>query len=320
MIRAYFLLTFFLVFILTTSLSSASDFVFSKSISKNKVNLILDDLEYLKRFDFNNTYPRTYEAFEMNHFDGSSVYNWINHRVTYFVDDNILSRTNILLFTSLYKDNPNTQYPNARVLPYSLNPKSTSSKQSINYLFSIIFNRDEESVMSNLGASLYLKGKFEQKIYYAKLNPKSFSNKLDIAIESPRIGLLKVGKGFFNKTVSINHKRLHLPANRISRLMVLAHEARHSDGNAESLSFAHSRCPIFHYLSGKSACDENLNGPYTIGAQLGLEMLKSEQSLNNIEKAVLKAIVLDSQSRVLNITNNGNPLSYWDSDPEALQK
>lgn len=91
-------------------------------------------------------------------------------------------------------------------------------------------------------------------------------------------------------------------ANSLGRMAVFFHEARHSDGNGKSLGFFHAVCPSGHDFQGSYACDRNLNGPYSIGAQMMKEFIKNCDECSVSEKEQMRLRYLDSMNRVLDNT------------------
>ena len=81
----------------------------------------------------------------------------------------------------------------------------------------------------------------------------------------------------------------------------------------------HTNCPAGHDYAGQPACDENLNGPYTVGTLMMAEMSKAcEENCSEKDKETLKLLVLDSASRILTTTHKGEVSKDWDARPESL--
>jgi hypothetical protein len=173
--------------------------------------------------------------------------------------------------------------------------------------------------MSNLGAGLYLMAKQRQIL----LAMRRSDGKI-IPVTSPRVGLVQIGEGLFFKKFQVNPEVPGAPANSVSRLSTIFHEARHSDGHGESLSFGHAYCPSGHAYEGYPACDRNLNGPYTIGAQMLKTLTQGCGDCSIKEKTILKAIEADSRSRVLKAyrDSKGNlkAATLWSDRPERILK
>lgn len=84
-----------------------------------------------------------------------------------------------------------------------------------------------------------------------------------VNIDSPRAGLVQFLPSFFTPN---DFRRLQFN-DKIKRLGVLFHEARHSDGNGENLGFPHIHCPKKE-ATKKSIlqCDTSTNGPNAVQA------------------------------------------------------
>lgn len=116
-------------------------------------------------------------------------------------------------------------------------------------------------LMLNVGAGLY-------KIYRNRAKPMQVRiADQNVVITSPRIGVFRIGEGHFDPLTEEFLHTLSSIANGVFRLGTLFHEARHSDGNGDSLAFSHIACPDGDY-KGKLACDKWTNGPYSVGAEM----------------------------------------------------
>jgi hypothetical protein len=149
-------------------------------------------------------------------------------------------------------------------------------------------------VMSNTGAALYMMGKENQVLLALRKTDGEL-----FPILTPRGGVIQIGAGLFLERFRVNPAAQDLPANSLSRLSTLFHESRHSDGHGKSLGFMHAICPEGHAYAGFPACDKNLNGPYTVGAQVLSSLIQACGDCSTKEKTVLKMIEADSRSRIL---------------------
>jgi hypothetical protein len=174
-------------------------------------------------------------------------------------------------------------------------------------------------VMSNLGAGLYMMGKQRSML----LALKRTDGKI-IPVVSPRVGLIQIGEGLFFKKFQVNQEQVQAPANSISRLSTLFHEARHSDGHGVTLAFGHAFCPEGHAYAGYPACDKNLNGPYTIGAQVLKSLAQGCGDCSVREKTILTALEADSRSRILKLYTDSKgkavKANRWSDRPERVTK
>lgn len=132
---------------------------------------------------------------------------------------------------------------------------------------------------------------------------------------SPRVGIIQIGKNLFSQRFQIDKLNLNAPVNSIQRLSVLFHEARHSDGQGEYLGFRHVVCPTGHDYEGRMACDEAINASYNIAANIIIELLKNcSTECSPSKKQMLKLMALDNKNRV--IREN----VYWDPTPLIIEK
>lgn len=293
----------------TTTLSAgASDIMLSKSIKSGLRTKIERDLKLLSAFKFKgDTAEENLKLLGLSSLNAATAEDWLEERVNYVIEENALSPLKLLLKKSIFVERENVNFPNPGILPHALATSHMSEEEE-----GIV-------VMSNIGAGLYMAGKAERKVYGMKISRGLLKSGLKVAVESPRTGIIQIGEGLFAREVTVNNNNPDSIANSINRLGTFFHEARHSDGNAKSLGFAHVKCPAGHDMEGAYACDENLNGPYTVGAVMTAEMLKGcNDSCTEREKEILKIIILDSQGRVLKTTKTGQPTTNWDPTPESL--
>lgn len=296
--------------LLATSAVSAhaSDILLSKSIKSGLRTKIERDLSLLSAFKFKgDTSEQTLKLMGLNSLNAVSAEDWLEERVNYVIEENALSPLKLLLKKSIFIEREGVLFPNPNSVPHALATGHLAAEE------------EGMVVMSNIGAGLYMAGKAEKKVYGMKISRGLLKPGLKVAVESPRTGIIQIGEGLFAREATINNNNQDALANSINRLGTFFHEARHSDGNASSLGFAHTKCPAGHDMEGAYACDENLNGPYTIGAVMTAEMLKScNDSCSEREKEILKIIILDSQSRVMKTTKTGAATTNWDATPESL--
>lgn len=273
-----------LLIIFASPLSVSAKISISKKVNRAHSALLKSDLSELKYFEFpNSAEEKTLNLFETDSLTSTFLRDWLYKRVSYIVEDKDFKK-----FTPVSQ-------------------KSRNSKELTDDDFPIIEksyfpeSKGGNTLMSNFGASIYYHGKLKNKHYSIKYKKSMFTDKR-VLVKSPRVGILRVGKGLFEKANTINHKDDDSIANTIHRLSTLFHEARHSDGNKKSLGFFHSICPSDSDYAGLLACDNNLNGPYSIGAAVQKEFLKNCDSCSEAEKEVLRMVITDSLSRVVKKT------------------
>lgn len=313
----------------TSALTSANanDIILSKGIKSKLRDNIERDLDALDNLKFKDTTPETLKTLGLSSLSAQTASKWLGERVNYVVDENAISVLKLLLKKVIFVEREGVTFPNANVVPYALDPvnQRPALLAEIGNLPLVTDKKesdDEEKgfvVMSNVGAALYMGGKQQNQVYGMKVSRGLLKSPIKAVAESPRVGIIQIGEGLFMKELTLNNQNPNSVANSINRLATFFHEARHSDGNGSSLGFAHSSCPPGHDYSGAPACDENLNGPYTVGAIMALEMLKGcADSCTEREKEMLKLVVLDSQSRIMKTTYKGTPATVWDDAPEGL--
>jgi hypothetical protein len=311
------MLTTALILAATTSAVSASDIMLSKSIKPDLRSKIERDLSLIDSFKFKSAASaQTLKVMEMSTLNGQRASEWLNKRVNYIVSENALSVFNLLVKRIIFVDQKNVDFPNASIVPYSMNKAIQKNFVELNSGFNA---EGSFTVMSNIGSALYLGGKNERQVYGMKISRGLLRKAEKVAITSPRAGIIQIGEGLFAPELTVNKDNQDALANSIFRLGTFFHEARHSDGNGTSLSFMHTNCPAGHDYAGQPACDENLNGPYTVGTLMMAEMSKAcEENCSEKDKETLKLLVLDSASRILTTTHKGEVSKDWDATPESL--
>ena len=265
----------------------------------------------LENLNFQDPSPLTLEVMDLKSLNSLSALEWLNNRVKYIIEEDAFDSKKQIFSRVIKIEQENVVYPNEKILPYtysSINQNIAASKKS-----------DSMVVMSNVSAILYSDGKSKNTLYSMKIPNGVLKKSIKVVLNSPRSGVIRIGEGLFHNILSINSQNEDAFSNSINRLSTFFHEARHSDGNAASLSFFHTKCPQGHSYANEYACDENINGPYTIGALMTIEMLKAcKDNCAENEKEVLKLVALDSFQRVIHTTKKGTPAKDWDATPERL--
>lgn len=225
---------------------------------------------------------------------------WIETRVQYIVGGDYDDQK------SRYKLNrPNFRYPSPGVIP-DADTDGVSNTET-----------EKDVVMANIGAGVYLDGKQASQLFALDIPGIGV-----IPMISPRIGVLQIGPGLFpNGTIGAGNIAIAL-----FRVGTLFHEARHSDGNAKSLAFAHAKCPYDHDYQGRDACDYPSNGAYTVGALMIKALKDSCTACTRRQHRGLDAIYLDQANRVISgfvYIPSHRPASFkalpkdWDDTPEG---
>jgi len=295
--------------LLATS-AQAAKFTYSENISNRQMNLIDRDLNVLNNLKFKSqASARTLEVMKLENLTAQSASAWLNERVNYIVAEKDVSIKRLLLGLAIYTENDFQLYPNPESNPLN----------DLNEMMGLTNKTEAVTVMSNIGAGVYMLGKQQSKLYGLKVSRGLLRKQRKIPITSPRVGIIQIGEGLFMKQFAINQNDEAAVPNSLSRLSTFFHEARHSDGNAQSLGFAHAICPDNHPLAGNAACDTNLNGPYTVGALMTVELAKACDSCTLGEKEELKIRALEEQSRVLPKDKYGKASVDLDDTPEKIK-
>lgn len=297
--------------IATSAVANASSgIILSEKIKPKFFKTLERDLDVLDGLKFKDADAETLKLMNLTNLNARTASDWLGARVNYVIEENALSVFKLLIKRVIFEERSNVTFPNSSVIPYSIDP--ANNKPAV----------DEEegvTVMSNIGAALYYGGKTERKVYGMKISRGLLKKSIKVAVESPRAGIIQVGEGLFMDRLTVTPEKPNSVANSINRLATFFHEARHSDGNGSSVGFLHSPCPVGHDYAGVPACDENLNGPYTVGAVMMAEMLKACDDTCSIrEKEILKLQILDSKNRIMQTTRKGTAATVWDAAPESL--
>lgn len=299
---------------MTSALSvNASDIILSSDIKPKLRAKILKDLDLLENFRFKGApNDQILKIMGINAFSDQQASGWLNQRVNYIVAENSFSAFNLRFKKMIFIDSENVDFPNANIIPYSLEKKFEEVSSELS-------PKASQIIMSNIGTALYFRGKQKRLLYGIRISRGPLKSADKVIITSPLVGIIQMGEGLFNPKFIINKDHQDALANSISRLGILFHEARHSDGKAMSLGFMHTRCPPEHDYAGKIACDENLNGPYAVAALMMTQMSKAcEESCSLKDKETLNMLIIDNASRMLKTTHKGGISKYWDPSPESL--
>lgn len=266
-----------------TSAFAATEFggmKFHSSMPKVQIDQLKVDLGYLYNSPVTRPDPIFMGTAQVTKGDGPNMHNWLVNRVRYIVGESYQLDDRTVLQASGYKF-PNTPLPDAFSSMQADGEKSKENKPVV--------------VMSNLGGAVYLMGKQANVLLGVNFDGEK------VMLTSARVGLLQVGEGLFLPRFLLNPD-VNAPANSISRLGTLFHEARHSDGNGKSNSFTHDICPPNHPYKGAAACEFSVNGSYTVGGLSEKHMLMNCTKCSEKEIGALTAKVADSLNRILKLT------------------
>jgi len=302
-----------------TSHAGVNDILLSKKIKPDLRAKIEKDLDLIEKLNFSSTLEKdTLSVMGLSTLTAETASDWLNQRVNYIIEENAFSVFNLLIKRVVKVERKNVTFPNANITPYSMNASEILELDNKN--FEGTNDSGGFTVMSNVGAALYLSGKQKEQVYALKVSRGFLHKSEKVEVESPRAGIIQIGEGLFANELTINKENPDAFANSIFRLSTFFHEARHSDGNGESLGFTHATCPAGHDYEGSPACDENLNGPYTVGRLMMTELYKicTESTCSAKDKETIKMLILDNASRILKTTNKKEAARNWDPTPESL--
>lgn len=150
-------------------------------------------------------------------------------------------------------------------------------------------------LMTNFGGPIYVAGK-ARSIFYSVDIPGHGK----ILVNSPRVGLVRVTEALFQPLFR-DSSQIDSSAHAIFRLHNYFHEARHSDGNGESLTMPHVQCPVGHVYENRYACDAVVNGAYRVGSEVVKSLAEKCTDCTEQEKDLLSIFHVDEVSRILNL-------------------
>lgn len=249
---------------------------FADTLDKSQRDMMLQDLENLKSLSYYDPQGKVAALYKVTA-DTNNMQEWLYARSKYIVPESFKTDPSTVKIIK-----PHHIFSNP-TLPTLEKGRSVDPGATI------------QVVMSNLGAGMYLGGKMQNSLFALKIPGVG-----EVPITSPRAGIFQVGTGLFQPLLKKSGgTSIEGLANSLSRLSVYFHEARHSDGNGSSLLFAHAVCPEGSVYSGYNACDKNLNGPYTVGAEFTGATLHNCISCTEAEKEALRNRQADAYSRVI---------------------
>jgi hypothetical protein len=260
-------------------ISYSQELILSHKVPNDQKKAIQRDIKILSGLSFRAVPDqKTLDAFETKTFDTKYLTKWLFDRVQVIIEDKSTNE-----FTINVKDN-NWPFENPGLIPTLETSNIRPSKNGV-------------VAMSNTGTGLYYLGKSQNNLLEIEV-PTSWKNKVVVPITSPRAGIIKIGKGLFQRSMKLDRRNDNAKSNSLMRLAIFFHEARHSDGNGESMGFYHGICPKGHTYEGHSACDRTTNGAYTIGSQMLKEFLKNCSDCSETEKEILRLKYLDNLGRI----------------------
>lgn len=285
------MLKFTILALLTTlgSAFAAEEFggmKFHSTVEKSQIASLKNDLLYLYQTPVTATDWDFLKVAQLPVGDGPNMHNWLLNRVRYIYGEKFtFDEKNMIAIAGTFPNTPIPDFPSPE--EDSNGPKALPKEEEPEVAKAV-------TVMSNMGSAFYVLGKMNQAFIGFKFDGEN------VFVKSPRTGVLQVGEGLFMPQFLFN-KDVNHPANSISRMSTLFHEARHSDGNSKHTGFMHALCPKGHPMVGNYACEGSANGPYSIGALSQKHLLKNCKTCSTREKTALAAGVADSFGRVIEV-------------------
>jgi hypothetical protein len=214
--------------------------------------------------------PKIQSILKLDDLSPSSLLGWLKARVHFIIEEDFSSDWNII---------GDFSFPNPGITPVAVG--GTDAIQTA-------------LMLTNFGSTKYLS---EKKL--STLISYYLPGIGDVSITSPRVGIIQIGSGFFNDDVlharNISDER---NARRTLQLALLFHEARHTDGHGEHLTFRHITCPDTHPFAGQEACDASLNGAYALEASFVNSIDRSCKTCSIREHEILRGAFFDLINRV----------------------
>ncbi len=259
---------------------------FEKNLPTDQAKFLQEDLRRLRWLPLTQGDQALMDALKLNEVTHAGLVGWLEERIKFIVSENLVIKdTKIKVLSRSHS------YQNPELLP----DREESTIPPVGSL---------KMLAANIGTGLYHAGKRDGVLLGYQIG-ENF-----VQFDSPRVGVIQVGKYLFDRGDSVINRDPWAMANTIYRLFTLFHEARHSDGNGKSLGFMHAICPEGHERQGHSACDRNQNGPYQIGGLVLRNFAEACTWCTAGEKEKLRLAYLESFKRTLPNTQK------WDETPE----
>ena len=283
--------------ILPLNNSSHPFLVFDGRVPSNQVSMLANDLSRLATAVPPSFEPTLGAIFGSPIVDAQSMNAWLQARIKYVVGEDFDLSSEVVgrnyqpgqVKTEVFSELLGSPLPSATSATPASAPKSTT-------------------MMVNIGGAVYSIGLLQSTLLGVKLSDTSI-----VPMDSPRRGLLQIGAALFDPSALIRTDDPEALVNAFDRISTLFHEARHSDGHGDSLSFKHVVCGESSSYAGRKACDQANNGPYTIDSHLLLLMAKNcGSNCSASETEMVKLMALDYGSRV-----NADAIEF-DARPERL--
>lgn len=263
------------------SVQRLSALEFDSSVPADQQETIRTNLSLLA--NYNLPMPSEASKYGFSNFSGNSLVGWLLDRVSYVVGESY-------------------DYTSAS------NRVSTLDFNGFSQGINLFDENAATTIMSNIGGSAF------KEIVGEGTRPFSLKiNGVPKPINSPRVGIIKIGAGLFMKLRFKKGDRKAL-SDIASLIATFIHEGRHSDGNykKDSICFSHIKCSSGDF-KGDYACDRFKNGAYNIGAYVLQAFYLNCPQCDAIDKNLILLQAKDQLSRTdPSVTN------YGDNEPDHL--
>lgn len=238
-----------------------------ESVPPQQAQILSEDLEFLSEMQVPAPlFPHYLTIVGVTDFSATTLVQWLQQRVKVVVGENF-----------------NYDRLKVRAESRNYNPRILSrDKDEVSRI---------QTVMFNLGSWLYLNGKESSIVYSLPVVGTS------VLVTTPRVGIIQIGEGLFDAN-SVKSSDVRAEVNRLLRIAVFFHEARHGDSNGANAAFPHAKCVSGDYKD-KNSCENNLNGPYVVEAVLLHQFYYGCKSCTTPEYTQLQAFIYDNKSRIL---------------------
>lgn len=238
--------------LLNLACSSRVKVKYDASVSSSLQTYLESDFDKLASLDIpENASSGEASLMELGGFSARSLGGWLSDRTKYIVGEGFSTESSVAAVASGFSYAPQLYgevgfHSIAQALGLSLPGEKK-------------FNADSsvQTVMTNIGAAVYLDGKESRVVYSMRVAEDN------ITVDSPRVGINQIGPGLF-QSKTLDSSPIDSVANACLRLSTVFHEGGHTNGNGSNAGFPHAKCSSGSY-SGYYACENNLNGPYVIG-------------------------------------------------------
>ena len=252
--KRYWLLLLWLP-LLAVGCSSRVHVKYDSTVSADEQQLMESDFDKIASLNIpDNQSSGEASLLGISGFSGSSISSWIGARTKYIAGDNYSTDSSVVAIASgvaytpqLFNEVGFRALSDAFRITTGINSGRLSDDSSSTV----------QTVMTNIGAAVYLQGKQNSIIYAMQVAGDQVTD------NTPMIGVVQIGPGLFQSKTLPDSPPDSL-ANACLRGSTYVHEDGHTRGNGTNAGMPHAQCTTGTY-SGYYACENNLNGPYVLG-------------------------------------------------------